>query len=94
MKKIVTVLIDGIGDLSHSIFNYRTPLQIAHTPFLDALAGINLLLLRILYFFPLCKECGVCGLMDSFEPGYACGSDTAHMMIFGYKARGFELSFF
>lgn len=27
---------------------------------------------------------GVCGVMDPVEPGLACGSDTAHMSIFGY----------
>lgn len=27
---------------------------------------------------------GVSGLMDPFEPGIACGSDTAHMSMFGY----------
>ncbi len=28
---------------------------------------------------------GANGMMDSFEPGYACGSDTAHLNIFGYS---------
>lgn len=27
---------------------------------------------------------GVSGLMDSFEAGYACGSDTSHLNILGY----------
>ncbi|KAM3145987.1 hypothetical protein pb186bvf_001965 [Paramecium bursaria] len=27
---------------------------------------------------------GLCGMMDPVEPGLACGSDTAHMSIFGY----------
>jgi 2,3-diphosphopglycerate-independent phosphoglycerate mutase len=30
---------------------------------------------------------GVNGLMDPVEPGLACGSDTAHMSIFGYEPR-------
>jgi 2,3-bisphosphoglycerate-independent phosphoglycerate mutase len=30
---------------------------------------------------------GVTGLMDSVEPGRACGSDTAHLGIFGYDPR-------
>jgi 2,3-bisphosphoglycerate-independent phosphoglycerate mutase len=39
-------------------------------------------------------ECGVTGLMDSVEPGRACGSDTSHLAIFGqdprvtYRGRG------
>lgn len=31
--------------------------------------------------------CGVTGLLDSVEPGRACGSDTAHLGIFGYDPR-------
>lgn len=27
---------------------------------------------------------GTCGMMDPVEPGLSCGSDTAHMSIFGY----------
>ncbi|KAI9303370.1 2,3-bisphosphoglycerate-independent phosphoglycerate mutase-domain-containing protein [Cunninghamella echinulata] len=30
---------------------------------------------------------GINGLMDSVEPGLACGSDTAHMSILGYNPR-------
>ncbi|KAH7830929.1 putative cofactor-independent phosphoglycerate mutase [Monocercomonoides exilis] len=70
-RKIVSIVVDGVGDLSCQAFRYKTPLETAHTPFLDALA-----------------ECGVTGLMDSLEPGFACGSDTAHMLIFGYQPRG------
>lgn len=40
------------------------------------------------YFF---AEHGVNGLMDPVEPGLACGSDTAHMSIFGYDPRLFVL---
>ena len=80
MRKIVAIVIDGVGDLSCQIFNYKSPLEISYTPFLDALARISLLLHTFLHHSFL--ECGVCGLMNSFEPGFACGSDTAHMMIF------------
>jgi len=31
--------------------------------------------------------CGVNGLLDPVEPSLACGSDTAHMSIFGYEPR-------
>ena len=30
---------------------------------------------------------GLNGLLDPVEPGLACGSDTAHMSIFGYDPR-------
>ena len=32
-------------------------------------------------------SCGVNGLLDPVEPGRACGSDTAHMSVFGYDPR-------
>lgn len=35
------------------------------------------------------SENGINGLMDPVEPGLACGSDTAHMNIFGYNPREF-----
>lgn len=30
---------------------------------------------------------GVSGLMDTYEAGYACGSDTSHLNIFGYSPK-------
>jgi 2,3-diphosphopglycerate-independent phosphoglycerate mutase len=30
---------------------------------------------------------GVSGLMDPVQPGLACGSDTAHLSMFGYDPR-------
>lgn len=32
-------------------------------------------------------DAGINGLMDPVEPGLACGSDTAHMNLFGYDPR-------
>lgn len=37
----------------------------------------------------LIAERGVTGLMDPVEPGLACGSDTAHLSLFGYEPRKF-----
>lgn len=69
-EKVLLLIVDGIGDVSIPAFGDRTPLQVAHTPVLDALASA-----------------GLNGLMDPVEPGLACGSDTAHMSIFGYDPR-------
>ena len=33
---------------------------------------------------------GLTGLMDPVEPGLACGSDTAHLSIFGYDPRRYS----
>ncbi len=40
-KKFVLVLLDGLGDRSHPGLDSKTPLQAAHTPFLDHIAGIG-----------------------------------------------------
>ncbi|KAI8380913.1 2,3-bisphosphoglycerate-independent phosphoglycerate mutase-domain-containing protein [Radiomyces spectabilis] len=69
-KKLLLVLIDGIGDVAVPELEMRTPLQAAKTPWMDKLASS-----------------GLNGLMDSVEPGLACGSDTAHMSILGYNPR-------
>lgn len=69
-EKVLFLLVDGIGDVSIPAFGDRTPLEVAHTPALDAIASA-----------------GLNGLMDPVEPGLACGSDTAHMSIFGYDPR-------
>lgn len=70
MRKIFFLLIDGIGDLSYLDENgkYCTPLQKANTPTFDYIASGG----------------SLCGSMDPVAPGIACGSDTAHLSIFGY----------
>ena len=38
-RRVAFVLIDGIGDISIPELGNRTPLEAAHTPHLDAIAG-------------------------------------------------------
>jgi len=38
-KKCILILLDGLGDRSHEILDHQTPLQAAHTPALDGIAG-------------------------------------------------------
>jgi 2,3-bisphosphoglycerate-independent phosphoglycerate mutase len=38
-SKVLLLLIDGVGDVTIPALGNRTPLEVAHTPFLDALAG-------------------------------------------------------
>ncbi|KAK1296446.1 hypothetical protein QJS10_CPB15g00942 [Acorus calamus] len=42
-RRVAFVLVDGIGDVSMPMFGYRTPLEVARTPNLDAVAsaGVN-----------------------------------------------------
>jgi hypothetical protein len=37
--KVLLLIIDGVGDVTIPAFGDRTPLQVAHTPNLDAIAG-------------------------------------------------------
>ncbi|KAL4518101.1 hypothetical protein Ndes2526B_g01464 [Nannochloris sp. 'desiccata'] len=69
-NKVAFVLIDGVGDVSIPRLGFKTPLETAKTPVLDAIAAA-----------------GYNGLIDPVEPGLACGSDTAHMSLFGYDPR-------
>lgn len=38
-ERVAFVLIDGIGDVNIACLGNKTPLQAAHTPYLDAIAG-------------------------------------------------------
>lgn len=42
-KRVAFVLVDGLGDVSLPMFGYKTPLQAAKVPHLDAIAsaGVN-----------------------------------------------------
>ncbi|EFA80865.1 hypothetical protein PPL_06454 [Heterostelium album PN500] len=75
-NRMLFVMVDGLADVSIPKYNGLTTLQKANTPTMD---------LMIIIAFKL--EYGVNGIMDPVEPGYACGSDTAHLSIFGYDPR-------
>ncbi|CAK4505079.1 unnamed protein product [Aphanomyces euteiches] len=71
---VVFVLIDGIGDVSIDISKYRSKEAKSSTTLQAAqIPGMDAI-----------ASSGLNGLMDPVEPGMACGSDTAHMSIFGY----------
>lgn len=83
--RVVIVIVDGAGD-SHAPGNAdsKTPLEVAtsnnNNNNSDGLSTIT--------------RNGISGLMDPYEPGIACGSDTAHLNLFGfppslwYRGRG------
>ena len=38
-SKVLMVIVDGMGDLTIPSFGERTPLEVAHVPYLNAVAG-------------------------------------------------------
>lgn len=67
LRKVITVICDGLADRPIPELGNLTPLEAAQTPNLDKLA--------------LGAECG---MMHTLGRGKTPGSDTAHLMIFGY----------
>ena len=66
--KLVLIILDGLGDTTHTI-NGKTG------------TCLELSNHPTLDAF---AQTGKVGLMDSVSPGYPCGSDTAHLSLFGY----------
>jgi len=101
-RRLLWLLVDGLGDTAVPQLGHRSPLEAAATPMLDQLAGT-----------PPARDpargaapgmligpagsglegadgraaAGWTGLLDPVEPGLACGSDTAHLSLLGYDPR-------
>lgn len=73
---MIFVLIDGLGDTSLSMLA-KDQDKTSRTPLEFASTP----------WLDQIANAGLNGLMDPVEPGLACGSDTAHMSIFGYDPR-------
>ncbi|KAH0794518.1 Metalloenzyme superfamily protein [Histomonas meleagridis] len=66
--KILLIILDGLGDTTQEI---------------EGRQGTCLELSRHPTFDSFTRT-GLVGLMDSVSPGLPCGSDTAHLSLFGY----------
>ena len=64
-RKIVMVLVDGIGDVSIPQLHNLTPLEVAHTPTMDAIAGEvrERSVWQFAYGFPAIIVCIVCTIV-------------------------------
>ena len=71
MNRIIVIIVDGLGDLNFSSGDNKIS---------DLFSDIRTPTISK-YF--LNSATGYFGLMDPVEPGTACGSDTAHLSIFG-----------
>ena len=77
-------MIDGFGDLN-------LPLTNEYNRHEDVFDDINA---PILSKYFLSAKDGFYGILDPVEPGLACGSDTAHLSIFGFKPIKYYQPFF
>jgi 2,3-diphosphopglycerate-independent phosphoglycerate mutase len=67
--RVILILVDGLGDVGVA----------------DELKGATPLEYADTPGMDWFATHGLCGLMDPVEPGVACGSDTAHLSLFGYS---------
>lgn len=78
MTRLLFVMIDGLGDTGIISDTHKIDiLAEAHVPNISK------------YFIG--SPNGLFGLMDPVEPGLACGSDTAHLSIFGYDPKKYTI---
>jgi 2,3-bisphosphoglycerate-independent phosphoglycerate mutase len=71
MTRAIFIMVDGLGDLNFPAngLDFEDIFSQLNTPNMSK------------YFFG--SDEGFFGLMDPIEPGSACGSDTAHLSLFG-----------
>ena len=88
-RKLLLVLIDGVGDVtlrcggcgttSTTSTSMRTSMRTSTTTTPLSVSSTPVL--------DAIARAGANGLIDPVEPGLACGSDTAHLSLFGYDPR-------
>lgn len=74
-KKIVFLVLDGVGDIPDKRFSGKTPLEAAKKPNIDSLS----------------IECGVIGRIIPVEVGITPGSGPGHLGLFGYDPHKYTI---
>ena len=94
-RKLLLVLIDGVGDVtlrcggcgttSTTSTSMRTSMRTSTSTSTSTTA--TPLSVSSTPVLDAIARAGANGLIDPVEPGLACGSDTAHLSLFGYDPR-------
>jgi 2,3-bisphosphoglycerate-independent phosphoglycerate mutase len=74
-KKIIFLILDGVGDIPNPQFSYLTPLEAAKKPNIDKLA----------------MESGILGRIIPVDIGITPGSGPGHLSLFGYDPLEYEI---
>ncbi|MDY0111292.1 MAG: hypothetical protein RBT60_15300, partial [Candidatus Krumholzibacteria bacterium] len=74
-KKIIFLILDGVGDIPNPQFSYLTPLEAAKKPNIDRLA----------------MESGILGRIIPVDIGITPGSGPGHLSLFGYDPLEYEI---
>jgi 2,3-bisphosphoglycerate-independent phosphoglycerate mutase len=74
-RKIIFLILDGVGDIPNPQFSYLTPLEAAKKPHIDELA----------------MRTGILGRIIPVDIGITPGSGPGHISLFGYDPREHEI---
>ena len=84
-RKLLLVLIDGVGDVTLRCGGCGTT-STTSTSMRTSTTATPLSVSSTPVLDAIARA-GANGLIDPVEPGLACGSDTAHLSLFGYDPR-------
>ncbi|OPY75979.1 MAG: cofactor-independent phosphoglycerate mutase [Syntrophorhabdus sp. PtaU1.Bin153] len=74
-KKVIFLILDGVGDIPNPEFSYLTPLEAAKKPNMDDLA----------------VRTGILGRIIPVDVGVTPGSGPGHLSLFGYDPYEYEI---
>lgn len=74
-NKVIFLILDGLGDIPHPMYDFTTPLEAAKKPNIDKLA----------------MDHGVLGRIIPVDVGITPGSGPGHLSLFGYDPVTYEI---